>query len=148
MSRTHRLVLAAGAFAALTIAPTALRAQSATADSLAYPRQFVKWVFTTQGDSAFAHAAPGLRESMKSAESINQMAGRIAVRFGEVKSTDAEVQFDEGPLKVYIAAMRFSLAPESAAWVIVYSPITKIVERASFGSLANAKSHYPQAKLP
>jgi hypothetical protein len=147
MSRTHRLVLAAGVFAALTIAP-ALHAQSAAPDSLAYPRQFVQWIFTTQGDSAWAHAAPALREGMKSAASINEMSGRMALRFGELKSTDAEVQFDEGPLKVYIAAMRFSIAPEPGAWVVVYSPSTKVVERASFGSLANVKSKYPQAKLP
>src|SRR6476469_5118342 len=102
MSRTLRLVLAAGAFATLSIAPDALRAQTSTAatDSLAFPRQFVKWVFTTQGDSAFAHAGPQLREGMKSAQGVNEMAARIAVRFGDMKGTDAEVQFDEGPLKV------------------------------------------------
>jgi hypothetical protein len=32
--------------------------------------------------------------------------------------------------------------------VVVYSPDTKVIERASFGSLANVKSRYPQAKLP
>jgi hypothetical protein len=154
MSRTHRFVLAAGAFAALSLAPAVLRAQaahaapSAAADSLAFPRQFVKWVFAAQGDSAFAHAGPLLRESMTSAEGVNTMAARIATRFGEVKSTDAEVQFDEGPLKVYIAAMTFSVAPTPGAFLVAYSPSTGIVERASFGPLANMKTKYPQAKLP
>lgn len=155
MSGTLRLVIAAGALVWLPLAPAALRAQAspatapgAAADSLAYPRQFVGWVLSTQGDSAFAHAGPALRESMKSAEAINAMAGRIAARFGEAQGTDAEVQFDEGPLKVYIVAMRFSQAPEPGAWVVVYSPSTKVVERASFGSLSNVKQRYPQAKLP
>ena len=156
MSGTLRLAFAVGAIAVSFLAPAALRAQAspsaapvaAAADSLAYPRQFVNWVLSTQGDSAFAHAGPMLRESMNSAEAINAMAGRIAVRFGEVQGTNAEVQFDEGPLKVYIVAMRFSQAPEPGAWVVAYSPSTKVVERASFGPLSNVKSRYPQAKLP
>jgi hypothetical protein len=155
MSGTLRLVLATGAFASLPLAPATVRAQApapaplaVAADSLAYPRQFVSWVFSTQGDSAFAHAGPALRESMKSPDAINAMAGRIAVRFGEAQGTDAEVQFDEGPLKVYIAVMRFSQAPQPGAWVVAYSPSTKVVERASFGSLSSVKSRYPQAKLP
>lgn len=150
MSRTSRLVLAVGAFASLSIAPAALRAQDtvSASDSIAYPRQFVKWVLSAQGDSAFARAGGPLRESMKSAEGVNAMAGRVAARFGEVKSTDAEVQFAEGDLKVYIGVMTFSLAPEQGAWVVAYSPVTKIVERASFGPLSNVRTRYPQAKLP
>jgi len=154
MSGTLR-VLVAGAFAALFFTPAALRAQAspattkgAAADSLAFPRQFVKWVFAKQGDSAYAHAGPQLRESMKSAEGVNEMASRIQTRFGELKGTDAEVQFDEGALKVYIAVMQFAQAPEPAAWVVAYSPSTKVAERASFSSLANVKNRYPQAKLP
>ena len=154
MTGTHRLAFAAGAIAAISFAPAALRAQTspaapgAAADSLAFPRQFVKWAFTMRGDSAFAHAGPTLRDAMKSAESVNEMAGRIALRFGDLQSTDAEVQFDEGPLKVYIAAMRFSKAPEQGAWTVVYSPSTQVVERASFSPLAAVKTRYPQAKLP
>lgn len=105
MSGMLRLVFAACAFAALPHAPAALSAQapptvaqSAAADSLAFPRQFVKWVFSAQGDSAFAHAGPRLREGMKSAEEVNGMASRILARFGEAQGTDAEVQFDEGEL--------------------------------------------------
>ena len=153
MSGTIR-VLVAGAFAALFLAPAALRAQASraapkdAADSLAFPRQFVKWVFAKQGDSAYAHAGPQLRENMKSAEGVGEMASRIQTRFGELKSTDAEVQFDEGALKVYIAVMTFAQAPEPAAWVVVYSPSTKIAERASFSSLTNVKTRYPLAKLP
>jgi hypothetical protein len=150
MSGILRPVVAAGAFVLSALAPASLRAQSspAAADSLAYPRQFVSWVLTSQGDSAFAHAGPMLRESMKSGEAINAMSGRIATRFGEVKGTAAEVQFDEGPLKVYIVAMNFSQAPEPGAWVVVYYPTTKLVERASFGPLSRVKANYPQAKLP
>ena len=148
-------VLVAGACAALFLAPAALHAQAspavtkgAAADSLALPRQFVKWVMGKQGDSAYAQAGPQLRESMKSAEGANEMASRIQTRFGELESTDAEVQFDEGPLKVYIAVMQFASAPEPAAWVVAYSPTTKVVERAGFSSLSSVKSRYPQAKLP
>ena len=150
MSGTLRRVLVAGVFASTLLAPAALHAQAApaAADSLAFPRQFVNWVLTTQGDSAFAHAGLMLRESMKSAEAINTMAGRVATRFGEVKGTAAEAQFDEGPLKVYIVAMNFSQAPEPGAWVVVYSPATKVVERASFGPLSRVKTNYPQATLP
>ena len=79
---------------------------------------------------------------------VNAMAGRIMARFGEAKGTDAEVQFDEGALKVYIAVMRFDKAPEPGAWVVAYSPSTKIVERSSFSPLSRVKEHYPQAKLP
>jgi hypothetical protein len=148
VSGTLRRLAAAGALVALPLAPAALRAQAPAADSIGYPRQFVKWVMSTQGDSAFAHAGPALRESMQSAEGVNAMAGRIATRFGEAQGTDAEVQFDEGPLKVYIAVMRFAQAPEPAAWVVVYSPTTKVVERASFGALSSVKGRYPAAKLP
>lgn len=155
MSGILRLVVAAGTFAALPLAPAPLHAQSsqpaasvAAPDSLAFPRQFVKWVLSAQGDSAWAHSGPQLRESMKSAAEINGMALRIATRFGELQATDAELQFDEGTLKVYIAAMRFSLAPEPGAFVVVYSPATQIVERSAFTSLSNVKTRYPTAKLP
>ena len=154
MSAPLRTLVAAGALAALAVAPAALRAQAAqaaapaAADSIAFPRQFVTWAFSGRGDSAYAHAGPQLRQSMQSAEGINAMASRIQARFGESQGTDAEVQFDEGPLKVYIAVMRFAQAPEPAAWVVVYSPSTKTVERANFSALSNAKSRYPQAKLP
>ncbi len=161
MAGSLRLALAAGLIAALPLAPAALRAQAApaaasqiavskdaAADSLAFPRQFVDWIFTTKGDSAFAHAGPQLRESMKSAESVNQMSGRILTRFGELQGTDAEVQFAEGDLKVYITVMRFATAPEPGAFVVAYSPTTKIVERSSFGPLSGVKSRYPNAKLP
>lgn len=157
MPGTRLLALAAGVIGLLPTASHSLHAQaspalsaapSAVVDSLAYPRQFVSWVFTAQGDSAFAHAGTELRTSMRSAEAVNAMAGRIAARFGEVKGTDAEVQFDEGLNKVYIAVLRFAQAPEPGAWVVVYSPGTKVVERSSFGPLSNVKTRYPQAKLP
>jgi len=91
MIASVRRLLTAGAFAALTFAPAALRAQATAPDSLAFPRQFVKWVFTTQGDSAFAHAGPELRGGMKSAQGVNDMSARIALRFGEMKGTDDNV---------------------------------------------------------
>ena len=85
---------------------------------------------------------------MKSADGVNELASRIQTRFGDLKSTDAEVQFDDGALKVYIAAMTFSQAPEQGAWVVAYAPGTKVAERAGFTSLSNVKTRYPQAKLP
>ena len=155
MSRSLRLVLVAAALAASPLAPAALRAQatstaapSAAPDSLAFPRQFVKWTMSMQGDSAFAHAGPQLRENMRSAEGVNAMSARIATRFGEAQGTDAEVQFDDGTLKVYIAVMRYAQAPQPGAWVVVYAPGTRVAERASFGPLENVKTRYPQAKLP
>ncbi|MEO7456982.1 MAG: hypothetical protein ABIY52_12030 [Gemmatimonadaceae bacterium] len=147
MPKNLRLALV---FAALASSPAALLAQSnaAAPDSIAYPRQYVNWVLTSQGDSAWAHSGAQLREAMKSAQGVNQMAMRVATRFGEVTSTDAEIQFDEGPLKVYIAVMTFSLEAQPGAWVVAYSPTTRVVERASFGPLARVKASYPQAKLP
>jgi hypothetical protein len=148
MSVSLRHALAAGAFAVLSAAPAALHAQAPAADSLAFPREFVKWVLSAKGDSAWAHAGPKLRESMKSAQGVNDMAMRVVTRFGQLDSTMAEVQVDEGPLKVYIAAMKFSQVPDAAAWVVVYDPATKMADRASFGPLARAKASYPTAKLP
>lgn len=154
MPRAIRLALAAAALS-VAFSPRALQAQgaatsasAAAADSLAFPRQFVKWVFTSQGDSAFAHAGPSLREGMKSAAQVNEMATRIQTRFGDRQGQDVEVQFDEGPLKVYIVVMHFDQAPEPGAWVVAYAPTTQVVERASFGPLTRVKSLYPQAKLP
>src|SRR4051812_14654708 len=90
MSRIIRLGLVAGVFAALSLSPASVRAQSAPAasDSLAFPRQFVKWIMSAQGDSAFAHAAPTLREAMKSAEDVKNMQARLAMRFGAEQGTD------------------------------------------------------------
>ena len=152
MTNALRL-LVAGAVAALPLAPAALRAQAApaagaAADSLAFPRRFVDWVFQSHGDSVYAHAGPELRQGMGSAAGVNAMSSRIRTRFGAVQGTDAEVQFDEGPLKVYIAVMRFATAPEPGAWVVAYDPATKRVERAGFSALSAVKSRYPQAKLP
>ena len=155
-----RLAVAAGALATLVLAaaPAALHAQAAPAaprvtkdagaDSLAFPRQFVKWVLASRGDSAFAHAGPQLRENMGSAEGVNAMAARIQERFGAPQGTDAEVQMDEGAHKLYIAVMRFPQAPEPGAWVVMYDPATRMVERAGFTTLSQVKSRYPQAKLP
>jgi hypothetical protein len=154
MSGTLRLVLAAGTVAALSLAPAALRAQASpaaqttAADSLAFPRQFVKWARSGQGDSAYAHAGPALREAMKSADSVSAMAARMKTRFGEEQGTDAEIQFDEGTQKVYIVVIRYAQAPEPAAWTLLYSPSTKIVERASFSPLSSVKQRFPGAKLP
>ena len=149
-----RLIAISLALAAPSFAPTALRAQTAqaapgaTSDSLAFPRQFVKWAMSAQGDSAFAHAGPQLREAMQSAEGVNAMGARILARFGEVQGTDAEVQLDEGTNKVYIAVLRLARAPEPGAWVVAYVPGTQVVERASFSPLSKIKARYPQAKLP
>ena len=149
MSGALRLVLAAGAFAVLPLAPAAAQgAAQGAADSLAFPRQFVKWAMTGQGDSVFAHAAPGLRETMGSAEAVGGMASRIRTRFGESQGTDAEVQFDDGALKVYIVVLRLPQAPEPAAWVVGYTPGTNTVERAGLSPLSSVKGRYPQAKLP
>ncbi len=160
MSGFLRLALAAGALAALPLAAGTLRAQgappapaapsavAADADSLAFPRRFVSWVLESHGDSAYAHAGPQLRESMGSAAGVNEMASRIRTRFGGVQGTDAEVQFDEGPLKVYIAVVRLAQAPEPGAWVVAYDPGTQRVERAGFSPLSAVKGRYPQAGLP
>jgi hypothetical protein len=148
-----RLAFAAGVFAA-AVTPASLHAQavaaapSAVPDSIAFARQFVEWVFSNRGDSAYTHAGARLRESMKSADGVNSMAGRIFGRFGAMEGTDTEVQFDEDALKVYIAVLRFPAAPEPGAFVVAYSPATMVVERASFGPLSNVKTKYPQAKLP
>ena len=155
MSRTLRFAIGTGVLAALTVVPAVLRAQatprttrSAAADSLAFPRQFVKWVLSSQGDSAFAHAGPELQQRMESATGINEMSARIKTRFGEQQGTDAEVQFDDGAQKVYIVVLRYAQAPEPAAWVVAYVPSTKVVQSAGFAPLSSVKTRYPQAKLP
>lgn len=153
MSRTFRLILAAGAFAALPLAPAILHAQAGpvaapAGDSLAFPRQFLKWVLSAQGDSALAHAGPQLRESMQSVEAVNGMAARIQGRFGAEQGTGPEVQFEQDSLKVYIVVKRYEQAPEPAAWVVAYHPVTKVVTRAGFSSLSSVKGRYPQALLP
>ena len=154
MIRISKLALAAIAFAALSLAPAALRAQAApaakaaTTDTLAFPRKFVQWVMSAEGDSAWAHAAPALREGMKSPQDVKAMPSRIAQRFGAPEGTDAEVQFDDGALKVYIVVMRYSMAPGPGAWVVAYNPATGVVERAAFTSAETVKKNYPQAKLP
>lgn len=151
MSIPFRGALTAAALAALALAPAALRAQAppaAAADSVAFPRQFVQWVLSMQGDSAFAHAGPDLRGAMQSADGVNAMATRIRSRFGEPQGTDAEVQFADGALRVYIAVMRFPQAPEPGAWVVAYAPGSRVAERASFSPLSNVKTRFPQAKLP
>lgn len=153
MHAAHRIALAA-AIAALALAPAPLRAQvpaagpAPAADSMAFPRQFVQWVFAGQGDSAYAHAGPRLRESMQSPQGVSAMASRILGRFGAMEGTSAEAQFADGPLLVYIAALKFPDAPEPGAFVVAYDPATRVVDRASFGSLANARSRFPQARLP
>ena len=153
MSGLRRLLLACATLA-LPLAAGSLRAQGAPAaaargaDSLAFPRQFVSWVFESRGDSAYAHAGPRLRESMESAAGVDAMGARIRERFGAAQGADAEVQFDEGPLKVYIAVMRFPQAPEPGAWVVAYDPNTEVVERAGFSRLSAVTGRYPQAKLP
>jgi len=148
MSRSTRLALAAAAYAAVSLIPASAHAQSAPSDSMAFPRKFVNWIMSAEGDSAWAHAAPALREGMKSAADVKAMPSRLATRFGAPEGTDAEVQFEDGALKVYIVVMRYSMAPSAAAWVVAYNPATQIVERSSFSAAANVKRQYPQAKLP
>jgi hypothetical protein len=154
MSASIRLAVAAGAIATLTLAPAALHAQAAaaarpaTTDSLAFPRQFVKWALTGQGDSAYAHAAPKLQTAMKSPQDVNAMALQIASRFGDAQGNDAEIQFDEADHKVYIVVTRYSQAPEPGAFLVAYSPTTHVVDGAVFTSLTNMKNRFPQAKLP
>jgi len=154
MSTSLRLALAAGAFAAVSFAPVALRAQApsaaptSAADSLAFPRQFVKWALSGQGDSAYVHSAPKLQEAMKSPQNVNAMGLQISSQFGEPQGTDAEVQFEEAGHKVYIVVTRYSKAPEPGAFLVNYAPGSRVADGAIFTSLSNIKSHYPQVKLP
>ena len=155
MMYSLRLALTAGVLAALPLAPATLHAQATPApapasasDSLTFPRRFVGWVFSGHGDSVFVHSGDKLRESMKSAAGVNEMASNILGRFGAMQGPDNEVQFDEGDLKVYIGVMHFDGAPEPLAWIVAYAPATGIVERSSFGALSRVKTRYPLAKLP
>ena len=97
---------------------------AAGADSLAFPRQFVKWVFSTQGDSAYAHAGAELRESMKSPAAINEMAGRIAMRFGERRMHATEdfragfpVRLDHGAAAISEHGSRHQRIVPADAWL-------------------------------
>jgi hypothetical protein len=153
MSTSRRLALAVGAFAAASFAPVALRAQAAAGpnaatDSLAFPRQFVKWALSGQGDSVFVHSAPRLQEAMKSPQNVNAMGLQITSKFGEPQGTAAELQFEESGHKVYIVVTRYSQAPEPGAFLVNYAPGTRVADGALFTSLSNIKTHYPQLKLP
>ena len=70
-SRTPFAILAfAALIAGSAVAPSTLGAQAApaaAADSMAFPRQAVKWFQSSQADSLFALAGEQLMSSMKSA---------------------------------------------------------------------------------
>jgi hypothetical protein len=152
----RRTPLAAVAFAALTaaavIAPSSAAAQAtpaaAAADSMAFPRQAVKWFQTAQADSLFSHAGDQLKASMQSAANTTDMMSRMATRFGELKSTDAEVQFDDQGSKVFIAISTYATAPEQVAMIVRYTPGKSVIDGFSIQPLSRAKERFPNAKLP
>jgi hypothetical protein len=150
----RRTPLAAVAFATLAaaavLAPSSAGAQAAPAatDSMAFPRQAVKWFQTAQADSLFSHAGDQLKASMQSAANTTDMMSRMATRFGELKSTDAEVQFDDQGSKVFIAVSTYATAPEQVAMVVRYTPGKSVIDGFSIQPLSRVKERFPNAKLP
>jgi hypothetical protein len=150
----RRTPLAAVAFATLAaaavLAPSSAGAQAAPAatDSMAFPRQAVKWFQTAQADSLFSHAGDQLKASMQSAANTTDMMSRMATRFGEFKSTDAEVQFDDQGSKVFIAVSTYATAPEQVAMVVRYTPGKSVIDGFSIQPLSRVKERFPNAKLP
>lgn len=142
------LALFAAATTPASLAAQAAPAASAAADSMAFPRQVVKWFLTAQADSLYNHAGTELKSSMQSPASIVAMMGRLSSRLGEHKSTDAEVQFEQNGARVYIVAVTFSQAPERGAFVVRYVPGSPVIESFSVSQLARVKEHFPEAKLP
>jgi hypothetical protein len=150
---SRRISLAAVAFTAVAafIAPSTLTAQaakSAEADSMAFPRQAVKWFRTSQADSLFSHAGDELKASMQSVANATTMMAQMATRFGEHKSSDAEVQFDDQGNKLFIAVSTYSTAPEPVAFVVRYAAGTRVMQGFSIMPLSRAKERFPAAKLP
>lgn len=134
----------------LVAAPAAAHAQAAAApaDSMAFPRQVLKWFTTAQADSIYSHAGEQLKASMQSSATVAAMMGRMAGQLGEYKSTDAEVQFEKDGTRLYIAAMTFSQAPEPGAVVIRYVPGTPVIQGMTISPLSRVKERFPEAKLP
>lgn len=136
--------------ALLVAAPAAARAQAAAvpADSMAFPRQVVKWFTTAQADSLYNSAGDQLKGAMQSAAGVTAMMGRMSAQMGEFKSVDAEAQFEKDGTRVYIAAVTFSTAPEQGAIVIRYTPGSPIIQGMSISALSRVKERFPEAKLP
>ena len=151
-SRTPFAILAfAALIAGSAVAPSTLGAQAApaaAADSMAFPRQAVKWFQSSQADSLFALAGEQLKSSMQSADNTREMMTRMSGRFGEHKSTDAEVQFDDQGTKVFIAVSTYATAPEPVAMIVRYTPGKNVIEGFSITPLSRAKERFPTAKLP
>jgi hypothetical protein len=150
---SRRTRLAALALMALAAAgassPSSLGAQAApAADSMAFPRQAVKWFQTSQADSLFAHAGEQLKASMQSAANAATMMASMATRFGEHKSTDAEVQFDDQGTKLFVAVSTYASAPEQVALIVRYTPGSPVIQGFSISPLSRAKERFPAAKLP
>lgn len=139
---------------ASVLVPASLGAQTAApqgpaaSDSLAFPRQVVKWFLTGQADSLYNHAGEQLKAGMQSPANIIAMMGRLTGQLGEHKSTDAEVQFEQNGTRVYIAAVTFSQAPEQGAFVVRYVPGSPVIQGFTVGQLARVKERFPEAKLP
>lgn len=132
-------------------APAAVQAQvasAAPADSMAFPRQVVKWFTTAQADSLYNHAGEQLKASMQSSAQVTAMMGRMASQLGEYKSVDAEAQFEQNGTRVYIAAASFTTAPEPAAIVVRYQPGTPVIQGMTIQPLSRVKERFPEAKLP
>jgi hypothetical protein len=151
--RSNRKPLFAFAFAALaaSVTPSHLAAQAAAApkaDSMAFPRQAVKWFRAAQADSLFAHAGDQLKESLQSPTTAAATMAQMGTRFGEHKSNDAEVQFDEQGNKVFIAVSTYASAPEQVALVVRYAEGTRVMLGFSVMPLSRAKERFPAAKLP
>lgn len=155
MYPSRRVPLVALALTALgaagTFAPSPLAAQAASKaarDSMAFPRQVLKWFQAKQADSIFSHASEQLKASMKSPADAETMMGQMASRFGAHKSTDAEVQFDDQGNKVFIWVSTYATAPEQVAIIVRYTPGKTDILGLSIGSLSRAKERFPAAKLP
>jgi hypothetical protein len=141
------VVLATGG----ALAPASVAAQApppAAADSMAFPRQAVKWFQSSQADSLFSHAGEELKTSMQSSANAATTMKQMASRFGEHTSTDAEVQFEDQDSRVFIAVSTYSAAPEQVAIIVRYTPGQPVIRGFSITSLSRAKERFPAAKLP
>ncbi|HYD51290.1 MAG TPA: hypothetical protein VEA99_01635 [Gemmatimonadaceae bacterium] len=142
-TRLTRSLLALALLAAL---PASLRAQAA--DSLAFPRQVLKWFNTSQADSLFAHSGEQMKARMQSAANVTGMMAQLAEQVGEQKALEGEYQFDKDGQKVYIAVARFSKQADPGAFVVQYAPGSTVFDRFGVMPLARAKELFPEAKLP
>lgn len=145
--------LLAGVPVALALAPS-LQAQDApvpmesAADSLAFPRQVLNWLFLSEADSLWAHASENMREQMGSPDQVEEASVQIAVNLGEETEVLSEQVLTQGERLVYLRGTRYAQVPEPLFWVVVFTPADAEVHALFPAPRAAIEQQFPEAVLP